>query len=135
MEPNIRRRGCVSTTTVIISSLIFSKSCVAPILEMEEAHRHPHNDNRKLLSLSADGILVCLPILFVSLPNLLLPVKSQVPNPAPRLSRTPGQLGKTPLPIPGQHSLEILKEFGFTNSETQLLLQSNAVINAHKSNL
>lgn len=76
MEPNIRRRRCVSITTDDHFVTNTFQSCVAPILEMEEAHKHPHNDSRKLLSPSADGILVCVPILSVSLPNLLLSAKS-----------------------------------------------------------
>lgn len=43
------------------------------------------------------------------------------PAPAPRLSKTPGTLTRPP-PIPGEHSAEILAEFGFSEEEIALLV-------------
>lgn len=66
-----------------------SDSCFAPVLDMDEAATHPHNIERNLY-LTKNGI-------------------SQ-PGPAPRFSRTPGGLHRTP-PAPGQDTQDILKDW------------------------
>lgn len=55
------------------------------------------------------------------------------PKPVPELSRTPAQLS-TAEPRIGQHTVEILKEFGLTQQETENLLKDN-VVSLPKSNM
>ena len=72
-----------------------SDACVAPILSMSEAPSHPHNAARGTF-VERDGAMQ--------------------PAPAPRFSRTPASL-RTPPPLRGEHSGEVLAEFGFTEAE------------------
>jgi alpha-methylacyl-CoA racemase len=81
-------------------------ACVAPVLNLGEAHEHPHNAARGLLIPDAQGKLE--------------------PAPAPRLSRTPGD-GSRPLPQVGQHTKEVLAEFGFAAGEIDRLLGTGVV--------
>lgn len=68
-----------------------SDACIAPVLSMSEAIRHPHNEARKV---------------FVEVAGVTQPA------PTPRLSRTPGTVGAT-APTPGGHTNTILEELGF----------------------
>jgi len=81
-------------------------ACVAPVLNLGEAHEHPHNRARGLLIPDAQGKLE--------------------PAPAPRLSRTPGD-GSRPLPGVGEHTKAVLAEYGFTASEIERLLGAGVV--------
>ena len=74
-------------------------ACVAPVLSMAEAPQHPHNAARHA---------------FVEHHGALQPA------PAPRFSRTPGGLAAPP-PLRGEHSREILAEFGFSEAEIATL--------------
>lgn len=76
-----------------------SDACVAPVLSMAEAPRHPHN--------AARGA-------FVSVAGAVQPA------PAPRFSRTPGCIAAPP-PLRGEHGAEILAEFGFSAEEIAAL--------------
>ncbi|MFN0029793.1 MAG: CaiB/BaiF CoA transferase family protein [Acidimicrobiales bacterium] len=82
-----------------------SDVCFAPVLTMAEAARHPHNAVRQTY-VEVDGI-------------------SQ-PAPAPRFSRTEVAVAGPPA-WPGQHTADVLKEFGFTDDETASLRASGAV--------
>lgn len=53
--------------------------------------------------------------------------KKVVPVPAPRLSRTPAIPDLKSLPLPGQHSFEILLEKGFERSEIESYIQKGIV--------
>ena len=72
-----------------------SDACVAPVLTMSEAMRHPHNVARDA---------------FVEIGGVAQPA------PAPRFSRTPGMVQSGPVSA-GEHSGEILREFGFLPDE------------------
>ncbi len=48
------------------------------------------------------------------------------PAPAPRFSRTPGKIERPPA-HPGQHSDEVLTDFGFQKSEIAELRSNGAV--------
>ena len=74
-----------------------SDACVAPVLTMSEAMRHPHNVARCAF-VEIDGV--------------------GQPAPAPRFSRTPGMVQSGPADA-GEHSGEILREFGFLQEEIQ----------------
>ncbi|WP_424811942.1 CaiB/BaiF CoA transferase family protein [Roseococcus sp. YIM B11640] len=76
-----------------------SDACVAPVLSMQEAPHHPHN--------AARGT-------FATLEGTVQPA------PAPRFSRTPGELRRPP-PLRGEHSHEVLAEFGFSAEEIEAL--------------
>ena len=67
-----------------------SDVCFAPVLDMNEAPEHPHNKARGTF-IHKDGITQ--------------------PGPAPRFSRTRPELDLPP-PAPGEHSEQILKDWG-----------------------
>jgi alpha-methylacyl-CoA racemase len=81
-------------------------ACVAPVLALGEAHEHPHNRSRTLLIADRKGKFE--------------------PAPAPRLSRTPGD-GTGALPQVGEHSREILSEYGFASADIDHLVSAGAV--------
>ena len=70
-------------------------ACFAPVLGMDEAHRHPHNAARGTF-VERDGIVQ--------------------PNAAPRFGRTPGGIRRPP-PAPGSGTRAVLAEWGFTAAE------------------
>ena len=70
-------------------------ACVTPVLTLDEAAWHPHNQARETFG-ELDGI-------------------SQ-PMPAPRFSRTSPRLTRRP-PVPGEHTGEVLAELGLRPEE------------------
>jgi alpha-methylacyl-CoA racemase len=82
--------------------------CFAPVLTMSEAFEHPHNVARQTF-LEIDGV--------------------RQPAPAPRFSRTPGEIARPPA-HPGQHSREVLEEWGLPAERIDALLASGAVVDA-----
>ena len=64
--------------------------CFAPVLSMSEAPEHPHNVARETFVREFDVLQ---------------------PAPAPRFARTPGAIAGPP-PAPGEHTAEVLKEWG-----------------------
>ena len=85
-----------------------SEVCFAPVLTMSEAARHPHNVERHT---------------FVEVAGV------QQPAPAPRFSRTPGEITAPPA-HPGQHSIEILRDWGFDAARIDELIACRAVVTA-----
>jgi alpha-methylacyl-CoA racemase len=81
-------------------------ACVAPILSLGEVDTHPHNRSRALLRPAPTG--------------------GVQPAPAPRLSRTPGAEPR-PNPTPGQHTTEVLHEYGFRSDEIDRLAAAGGV--------
>ena len=79
--------------------------CYAPVLSISEVSQHPHHQARGTFVDHGDY---------------------WEPAPAPRFSRTPGELRGCAVPI-GQNSGEILQEFGFTDDEIAAVLASGAV--------
>jgi alpha-methylacyl-CoA racemase len=69
--------------------------CFAPVLSMEEAPAHPHNAARHTFTEVA-GV--------------------RQPAPAPRFSRTPGEISRPPAHS-GQHTEEALRDWGFSPGE------------------
>jgi alpha-methylacyl-CoA racemase len=80
-------------------------ACFAPVLSMDEAHEHPHNVERKTFS-RVDGVLQ--------------------PAPAPRFSRTPTSTPRGAA-LPGEHSVDILRRWGFDAPDIEELLRVGAV--------
>ena len=81
-------------------------ACVTPILSFAEARQHPHNVERGTF-VEEFGVLQ--------------------PAPAPRLSRTPATIAGPP-PLGGQHSGEILREWGFETDRIAALLADGTVV-------
>jgi len=81
-------------------------ACVAPVLGLGETASHAHNRARHLLLPNQGGELQ--------------------PAPAPRLSRTPGAAPR-PTPQVGQHTVEVLAEYGFREDEIRQLTHTGAI--------
>ncbi len=82
--------------------------CFAPVLTMSEAARHPHNIERGT---------------FIEVAGVTQPA------PAPRFSRTVPTVDSAPA-HPGQHSREVLADWGITAERIEALIESNAVADA-----
>ncbi|MCX8086457.1 MAG: CoA transferase [Rhodocyclaceae bacterium] len=82
-----------------------SDACVAPVLDLEEAPRHPHNVARGSFTEIA-GIIQ--------------------PAPAPRFSRTPGEI-QGPPPLPGEHTRTALAEWGIAPERIEALAACGAI--------
>ena len=82
--------------------------CFAPVLTMSEAAAHPHNVERKTF-IEIDGVTQ--------------------PAPAPRFSRSTTQVS-TPPAHPGQHTREILTDWGISQDRIEQLIASGAVADA-----
>jgi alpha-methylacyl-CoA racemase len=85
-----------------------TNTCFAPVLTLAEAPAHPHNVAHGTFA-SVDGVVQ--------------------PAPAPRFSRTPPAAPTLPAPA-GQHTAEILNDWGFSGTEASALLTSGAVVQA-----
>jgi len=79
--------------------------CYAPVLSMSEVRHHPHHQARQ--SFIDDGDV-------------------WQPAPAPRFSRTPGKVHSDPAAI-GEHTEDVLREFGFSDETIAQYLESGAV--------
>jgi alpha-methylacyl-CoA racemase len=82
-----------------------SDVCFAPVLSLREAPTHPHNAARGTFT-EVGGVVQ--------------------PAPAPRFSRTPGKVSRPPAQ-PGQHTDEVLAEWGFSPDEITKLRDTGAV--------
>ena len=80
-------------------------ACFAPVLTLSEAPLHPHNQQRGTFTEVA-GVVQ--------------------PAPAPRFSRTPGEISRPPA-HPGQHTVEALTDWGFSLDEVAALQKSKAI--------
>ncbi|XP_059479071.1 alpha-methylacyl-CoA racemase [Neocloeon triangulifer] len=89
---------------------IFEKldACVTPVLSIDEATKYSHNKERKTFVIDKYDL--------------------PVPNPAPVLSATPGisQAATKLRPEIGQHTREVMTEFGFSDSEITDIAQDGA---------
>jgi len=83
--------------------------CFAPILDMDEAPKHPHNAARKT---------------FVELGGVVQPA------PAPRFSATPGAI-QGPPPAIGAHDVEALTDWGFSDADVRALQDAGALAAPH----
>jgi alpha-methylacyl-CoA racemase len=80
--------------------------CFAPVLTMTEAAQHPHNVQRGT---------------FVEVAG------TTQPAPAPRFSRTTAEIARPPAHA-GQHSVDILRDWGFDSARIDALLAGGAVV-------
>ncbi|GGM75211.1 CaiB/BaiF CoA transferase family protein [Dactylosporangium sucinum] len=81
------------------AALEAAEACFAPVLSPWEAPEHPHNAVRETF-VAHDGLVQ--------------------PAPAPRFSRTPARIAG-PVPSPGQHTGEVLAEWGFAAEDIEKL--------------
>jgi alpha-methylacyl-CoA racemase len=79
--------------------------CFAPVLTMSEAAEHPHNKQRETF-VDVDGVVQ--------------------PAPAPRFSRTKPTISAAPAKA-GEHTREILSDWGFGASAIDSLFEAGAV--------
>jgi alpha-methylacyl-CoA racemase len=79
--------------------------CFAPVLDFDEAPRHPHNVARGTF-VDYDGVAQ--------------------PAPAPRFSRTPGGIQRPPA-TRGEHTEEVLTDWGFVPGELDALRVAGAI--------
>jgi alpha-methylacyl-CoA racemase len=79
--------------------------CFAPVLSMDEAPQHPHNRLRGTFVVQ-DGVTQ--------------------PAPAPRFSRTPSAI-QCPPAVPGEHTEEALRDWGFNSTELEKLRDCGAI--------
>ncbi len=82
-----------------------SDACFAPVLDLDEAPQHPHNAARRTFAISDDVVQ---------------------PNPAPRFSRTPTEITGPP-PMAGEHTDQILADWGFADAEIAELRQREII--------
>ncbi len=82
--------------------------CFAPVLSLSEAPNHPHNKAREA---------------FVEMNGVVQP------SPSPRFSRTPPQIASPPA-YPGQHTREVLADWGFSPEEIETYLTTGAIAQA-----
>ena len=82
-----------------------SDVCFAPVLDLDEAPRHPHNQARATF-VEVEGVVQ--------------------PAPAPRFSRTPGAIAGPP-PAIGAHNREALMDWGLSNAEVEGLALAGAL--------
>jgi len=80
-------------------------ACVAPVLELNEVNHHPHHKARHLLA-EIDGVIQ--------------------PNPAPRLSRSPGRIDNAGKKR-GSETEQVLMELGYSKEELEDFLTNNIV--------
>jgi alpha-methylacyl-CoA racemase len=81
-------------------------ACFAPVLSLTEAPQHPHNVERQTFT-ERNGVVQ--------------------PSPAPRFSRTPGDIQRPPS-FPGQHTDEALADWGFDPDRIAQLREAGAIV-------
>ncbi|XP_023120447.1 alpha-methylacyl-CoA racemase [Amphiprion ocellaris] len=82
-------------------------ACVTPVLTFEQVSSHPHNQERGSFVKDSSG--------------------QESPRPAPVLSRTPAEPGLGSSPDPGEHTVEVLEEYGFASSEIDKMVAAGVV--------
>ena len=91
-------------------------ACVTPVLSFDQVSSHPHNQERASFMKDSDG--------------------EESPRPAPVLSRTPAVPCLTPDPVIGEHTVEVLEQYGFTSAEIKQMFAAGVVgCNAAKAKL
>ncbi|XP_069369553.1 alpha-methylacyl-CoA racemase [Paralichthys olivaceus] len=91
-------------------------ACVTPVLSFDQVSSHPHNQERGSFVKDSDG--------------------EESPRPAPVLSRTPAVPCLTSDPVIGEHTVEVLDEYGFKSEEIKQMLAAGVIeCNAVKAKL
>ncbi|KAJ3417191.1 hypothetical protein HDV05_006397 [Chytridiales sp. JEL 0842] len=100
-------------------------ACVAPVLEWGDVMSLPHNRERRAWIPSRK------PEAGVNVDAPQNEDDEWEPRPAPRLSRTPGRHVRfvdQPDPEIGEHTVEVLKEYGFSEGEVKRLVEGKVVL-------
>lgn len=118
--PELRRifTECFATKTQADWSRIFdgTDACVTPVLSFDQVSSHPHNRERGSFIKDPSG--------------------EESPRPAPVLSRTPAEPCLASDPVIGEHTVEVLQEYGFTSPEIDKMRAAGVVeCNAVKAKL
>lgn len=91
-------------------------ACVTPILNIDNIDEQDYYKAKKAFYRDSDDTIM--------------------PEPSPVLSRTPSSsVGKQPPVVKGQHTLEIMKNLGYSNNEIEELLIKGCIYANKKSNL
>ncbi|XP_061782946.1 alpha-methylacyl-CoA racemase isoform X2 [Nerophis lumbriciformis] len=91
-------------------------ACVTPVLSFDQVSVHPHNQERGSFMKDSGG--------------------EESPRPAPLLSRTPAEPCVASGLLTGEHTVEVLQEYGFKTSEIDKMLAAGVVeANAVKAKL
>ncbi|XP_058802681.1 alpha-methylacyl-CoA racemase isoform X2 [Phymastichus coffea] len=92
-----------------------SDACVTPVLTFDNVASHVHNRSQNSFAMGKDDLLI--------------------PNPAPRLSRTPGISCSIQSPNihVGEHSVQILSEFKYSQKEIKNFIENGVVEQAMKN--
>ena len=98
-KEKMAKRFASKTQTEWCGLLEGTDACFAPVLNLDEAAAHPHNQARNNFQENQGCIQ---------------------PAPAPKFSRTPQQMGS--VPVLGQHAREIMEEIGFPSDKVGALL-------------
>ena len=76
--------------------------CFAPVLDLDEAPNHPHNEARQTF-VERQGV--------------------KQPAPAPRFSQTQPEIQRDPV-VPGHDTLAILRQAGFAEQDIERMMAS-----------
>lgn len=91
-------------------------ACVTPVLSFDQVSSHPHNRERGSFIKGPSG--------------------EESPRPTPVLSRTPAEPCLASDPVIGEHTVEVLQEYGFTSPEIDKMRAAGVVeCNAVKAKL
>lgn len=111
-ESHQRIADIFKTKTQVEWCAIFdgTDACVTPMLDLKNVTSHIHNKQRQTFMTVGDDV---------------------IPNPAPRLSRTPGiSVGVHTNPRPGEDTIQILNELKFQSNEINDLLLNGVIYQA-----
>uniref|UniRef100_A0A3B3TJC2 Alpha-methylacyl-CoA racemase n=1 Tax=Poecilia latipinna TaxID=48699 RepID=A0A3B3TJC2_9TELE len=82
-------------------------ACVTPVLSLDQVSSHPHNRERGSFMKDSSG--------------------EEFPRPAPVLSRTPAEPCLASDPAVGEHTVEVLLDYGYTSAEIDEMLAAGVV--------
>ncbi|XP_036973169.1 alpha-methylacyl-CoA racemase [Acanthopagrus latus] len=82
-------------------------ACVTPVLSFDQVSSHPHNKERASFVTDSSG--------------------DESPRPAPVLSVTPAEPCLSPDPAIGEHTAEVLEDYGFTSAEIDQMRAAGVV--------
>ncbi|KAM8744372.1 alpha-methylacyl-CoA racemase [Acanthopagrus schlegelii] len=82
-------------------------ACVTPVLSFDQVSSHPHNKERASFITDSSG--------------------DESPRPAPVLSVTPAEPCLSPDPAIGEHTAEVLEDYGFTSAEIDQMRAAGVV--------